>query len=352
MSGLRIALLGAGMIGRAHAAILSRLPAGTASLVGVADPAPASATFVASLGVPHFAAIDDLLEATRPDAAIIATPNLLHGPHAHACIDRGIGILIEKPMAETVATAQAIADHADAAGVKLLVGQFRRHNPVVQAAREAIASGRLGRLVSIEAASTVLKPDAYYEIAWRTQPGGGPILINLVHDIDALRYLCGEIQSVQAMVGHAARGHAVEDTAAVLLRFANGALGTVILSDATPSPFCWDQTSGENPLFVRHTADAYRISGADATLELPSLTLWHYPGRRGWDQALTRETLPVTPADPLEQQTLHFLRVVRGEVEPMVSGRDGARTVAATLAVAESAASGTAITPAEPPEWR
>ena len=347
----KIALIGAGVIGRAHAAILAKLPPEQARFVAIADPSPAGAALAQSLGVPHYPEAATMLDAARPDAAIIATPNVLHGPNAQDCIARGVAVLVEKPLAEDFATARAIADSAERAGVPLLVGQFRRHNPVMQEARRMIGDGRLGRLVAIAASSTVLKPDPYYETAWRREPGGGPILINLVHDIDALRFLCGEIETVQALTGHAVRGFPVEDTAAVVLRFRSGALATIILSDATPSPFCWDQTAGENPTFPAHTADAYRISGTEGTLELPSLTLWRYPGQRGWDQRLLRETHAVPARDPLEQQTLHFLRVIRGEEAPLVSGRDGARTMAATLAVGQSAAEGRPVRPEEPAEW-
>jgi predicted dehydrogenase len=293
--------------------------------------------------VPYFAEVEPMLDAVRPEAAIVATPNVLHGPHAHACIGRGIAVLLEKPMAEDVATAEGIAAAAEAAGVKLLVGQFRRHNPVVAAARTFIREGRLGRLVTVNASSTVLKPDPYFDTEWRREPGGGPILINLVHDIDVLRHLCGEIDSVQAITSNATRGHAVEDTAAVLLRFRNGALGTVVLSDTAASPFCWDQTAGENPAFPRHDADAYRIAGTEGTLELPSLKLWRYPGARGWTERLECCRLAAETADPLERQTLHFLRFLRGEEPPLVSGADGARTVAATLAVSRSASEGRPI---------
>lgn len=343
MAPIRIALCGAGLIGRSHAAILARLPPDEAAFVAIADPDPAAARLAQSLGITHYADVEAMLDAARPDAGIVATPNVLHGPHAQACIARGIAALVEKPMAEDVATAEAMAATAEAAGVKLLIGQFRRHNPVVAAARRLIREGGLGRLVSVEASSTVLKPEPYFETAWRRAPGGGPVLINLVHDIDVLRHLCGEIEGVQAIVSNAVRGFGVEDTAAVLLRFAGGALGTVLLSDTAASPFCWDQTAGENPAFPRHAADAYRISGTEGTLELPSLRLWRYPGARGWTERLATQQLEAEPADPLERQTRHFLRVVRGEEAPLVSGADGARTVAATLAVGRSAAEGREI---------
>ena len=346
-----IALIGAGLIGRSHAAILASLAAEGVRFAGIADPAESARQLAASYGVPHYAEAGTMLDEVMPDAVIVASPNVLHAPHAHACIERGIALLLEKPLAEDFETAREIAEHAERANVPLLVGQFRRHNPVVRAAREMIRSGRLGRLVTVNASSTVLKPDPYFETEWRRQKGGGPILINLVHDIDALRFLCGEIETVQAMASSAVRGWPVEDTAGVLLRFASGALGTVVLSDATPSPFCWDQTAGENPAFPRHDATAYWISGTEGTLEMPSLTLWRYRGQRGWDQPLHRETMDCERRDPLREQMLHFLRVVRREEPPLVSGRDGARTVAATIAVSRSAAAGSPIQPEEPGAW-
>ncbi len=337
---IRVALCGAGLIGRSHAAILAALPREEAALVAIADPSPEAAELAHALGVPHHADVEAMLDAVRPDAAIVATPNQLHGVHARACLDRGVAVLVEKPMAGDVATAEAMAAAAEAAGVPLLVGQFRRHSPVAVAARALVAAGALGRLVTVEVSSTVLKPAPYFDTAWRRAPGGGPILINLVHDIDLLRHLCGEIDTVQAMTSGAVRGLGVEDTAAVLLRFEAGALGTVILSDAAASPFCWDQTVGETPHFPRSAVDPYRLSGTEGTLEVPSLRLWRYPGARGWTERFETREHPVTPADPLERQTRHFLRVVRGEEAPLVSGADGARTVAATLAVALSAAEG------------
>ncbi|WP_158747814.1 Gfo/Idh/MocA family protein, partial [Acidisphaera sp. L21] len=162
--------------------------------VAIADPSPEAAALAQSLGVAHYAALEAMLDAVRPDAAIVATPNQLHGPHVQACIARGIAVLVEKPMAEDVATAEAMAAAASRAGVALLVGQFRRHNPVVATARRFIRDGGLGRLVSVIASSTVLKPDPYFDTQWRRAQGGGPILINLVHDIDVLRHLCGEIE--------------------------------------------------------------------------------------------------------------------------------------------------------------
>lgn len=347
MKPIAVALVGAGVIGRAHAALLAALPPEEGRLAAIADPGPGAADLAASLGVPHFPLMEAMLDAVRPDAAIIATPNHLHVPGARACIAREVAVLVEKPLAEALAGALAIAAEAERAGVPLLVGHFRRHNPVVQRARALIREGRLGRLVTVSADSMVLKPASYFDTAWRREPGGGPVLINLVHDIDALRFLCGEIETVQAMAADVARGFPVEDTAAVLLRFADGALATLTLSDAVPSPWCWDQTAGENPNFARHAANAYRICGTEASPELPGMALWRYPEERGWHKPMVREVLEVAPRDPLEAQLRHFLRVARREEEPLVSGHDGARTLAATLAVLRSAETGLPVRPTD-----
>ena len=140
---------------------------------------------------------------------------------------RGIPVLVEKPIADTLDAALALADASEAAGVPVLVGHHRRHNPIVRKAREIVQSGALGRLTAVSATWLVCKPDDYFDVAWRREPGGGPILINLIHDIDNLRFIAGDIAAVQGMTSSARRGFPVEDTAALLLRFRDGALGTV-----------------------------------------------------------------------------------------------------------------------------
>lgn len=345
---LAVAVVGAGVIGRTHVRILREMPPSQAHLAAIVDPTEAGARLAAEAGVPHFADADSMLDAVRPDGAVLATPNALHVAGIRACIARGVGVLVEKPLADDLPEALAVAEEAERADVPLLVGHYRRHNPVLGAARALIRDGRLGRLLTISADSLVMKPDSYFDVAWRREAGGGPVLINLVHDIDALRFLCGEIETVQAMTGRAGRGLPVEDSAAVLLRFRSGALATLALSDAVPSPWCWDQTVGENPAFVRHAANAYRLCGTEASLEVPGLTLWRYAGARGWSEPLAREVLEVPARDPLVEQMRHFLQVIRREVNPLITGRDGAATLAATLAVHRSAATGEAVRPYSP----
>jgi len=165
-------------------------------------------------------------------------------------------------------------------------------------------------------------------------------MINLIHDIDLLRYLCGEIDSVQAMAANAVRGFAVEDTAAVLLRFANGALGTVTVSDTVVAPWSWEQTTGENPAYPQTDQSCYHLAGTHGALTVPKLELWSNPDKRGWWEDFQAERNYAPAQDPLQLQIQHFCAVIRGEAAPLVSGREGLRSLQVIAAVQEASRSG------------
>ena len=338
---LRLAVAGAGLIGRAH---IERIQASReCELVALVDPKPAPATLVqAGEHVPVYADLAAMLAAQQPDGVILATPNALHISGALACIDAGVAVLVEKPIADSVAEAQRLVDVADASGVPVLVGHHRRHSAVLANAVEVIRSGRIGRLVGVTASATFLKPDHYFTDApWRTQPGGGPILINLIHEIDNLRALVGDVVEVQAMASNATRGHAVEDTVAINLRFANGALGTFLLSDTAASPRSWEQTSGENKAYDHHgDQDCYVIAGTQGSIMVPTQRVYRYEGERSWFAPLSMAPLPQTEVDPLVRQLAHFCAVIRREAVPLVSAREAFKTLQVTLAVAEAARTG------------
>lgn len=343
MATLRIAIAGAGVIGRAHRQRIAQRA--DCVLAAIVDPAPAAAVLAGQAGVPLHAELAAMLRAERPDGVILATPNSLHVSGALACLAAGVPVLVEKPVADSLDDAQRLAAAAEASGVPVLVGHHRRYSAILERSRELIASGALGRLVAITASATFHKPDDYFEAApWRRQAGGGPILINLVHEIDNLRSLAGEIVEVQALASNAARGFEVEDTVAIGLRFANGALGTFMLSDAAASPRSWEQTSGENQAYDHHAdQDCYVIAGTRGSLQVPTLRQYRYDGVASWWTPLQRSMTSLPDVDPLARQLEHFCAVLRREAEPLVTVRDAARTLAVTLAVAEAARSGRRI---------
>ncbi|GAA1211716.1 Gfo/Idh/MocA family oxidoreductase [Prauserella alba] len=337
---MRIAVVGAGLIGRRHIALVRADPG--SELVSVVDPHPAARD---GHEVPGYAGVADMLAAVRPDAVIVASPNRHHAEHVMQCVDARVPVLVEKPIADAPADAASMVEAAEAAGVPLLVGHHRRHSPIVAAATEALRDGLLGRLVAVRGSALFRKPDGYFEDApWRKAAGGGPILINLIHEIDNLRALCGEITEVQAVASNAVRGFAVEDTAAVTLRFDTGALGVFLLSDTAAAPHSWEQTSAEDPAYPHHAdEDCYVLAGTDGSLGIPTMRLRVYTGERSWWEPFRTSVVDRSGADPLAEQLAHFRAVARDEAAPLVDGREGLRTLRATHAVAEAARTGTTV---------
>jgi len=340
MSKVAVAVIGAGVIGRTHIETIGSSQ--HAVLAGVAEPAEAGREEAGRLGVPWSADYAELLDRVKPDAAIIATPNATHREVALACIARGIPAIVEKPIASTLEDAAAIAQASERSSVPILVGHHRRHNPIIKRARAIIVEGKLGRLTNASVLYTFYKRPEYFELAWRRQPGGGPILINLIHEIDLVRHLCGEIATVQALASNATRGFAVEDTAAVLLRLVNGALVTLSLCDTAVTPWSWDLAARESPSYPPQpiAVQTHFLSGTEGSLALPTLEHWRYQGSKSWFSPISREAVAFAPGDPYMEQLNHLCRVVRHEEAPLITAADGMQTLRATLAVHKAAQTG------------
>lgn len=341
-SPLRVAVIGLGVIGRRHIAEIRANP--DCTLVAVADPSPGAAAEALALGVPHYADCAALVDAREPDAAIVCAPNALHLPIGRLCIERGVALLMEKPIADTHAAALELATMAQAAGVPLLVGHHRRHNPIVARTREAVRGGRLGRLVIGNIMCLMLKPDAYFAAAWRRQLGAGPVLINLIHEIDLVRYICGEVVSVQAVSSSATRGFEVEDSIACSLQLEGGALVSIALSDTAASPWSWETAAGEDTtLFPQRVVPTHFFAGTHGSVSMPEVRWWHYEGERGRQAPISDNLLSVGRGNTYANQLAHFIEVARGRAEPVIGGLDAARTLEVTLAVQLAAASGERI---------
>ena len=347
MSVLRVAVVGAGVIGRTHVDTLGRLDG--LALAGIVEPSPAAAGLAAALGVPLFADAEALIAAEIADAAIVASPNHTHVPVATMLLEAGLPVLVEKPLADSVAAAAALVRTVERTGQPLLLGHHRRHNPIIRAAKAAIAGGRIGGLVTAVVNSVLTKPEPYFEVAWRRTAGqGGPLAINMSHEIDLLRHFFGEIAEVRALVSNARRGLEVEDTAAAILAFEVGGIATITVTDAGCGPWAWDVSAGENPArFPAHDVVAHAYAGTRAALSLPDLALWSHPGTPDWTVEMRCETLPAERADPYERQLLHFAATIREGVPPLVDAWDGLRNMMVLEAIRRSAATGQAVALAE-----
>ena len=175
MTESRIAVAGAGLIGRRHVAAMKQ--AAGARLAAIVDPLPAAADFAAAEGVPYFSTLEAMLATGVAGGVILATPNALHVEGGLACVRAGLPVLVEKPLATDVAAARVLVEAAEVAGVPLAVGHHRRHNPLIAAAKEMILAGEIGTPVSVQAIFWLMKPDDYFDVAWRREPGAGPIFL-------------------------------------------------------------------------------------------------------------------------------------------------------------------------------
>jgi predicted dehydrogenase len=339
---LRIAVAGAGAIGMAHIAVIQQ--SAHCVLSAIVDPSPSAAALAAAQGVPLYISLDELLAQAKPDGIILATPNALHVTQALQCMAAGVPLLLEKPIATTVQEAQDLVEHVEVMGAQVLIGHHRAHSAIMAQAKQVVDSGRLGTLVAVMGSAMFFKPDSYFSDApWRREMGAGPILINMIHEVHNLRMLCGDIVAVQAFKSHTTRGFAVEDTVAINLRFASGALGSFMLSDTAASARSWEQTSQENKAYVSYDdEDCYVISGTFGSLSVPTMRLKTYARAedRSWWKPFEVSTVDMVRDDPLVRQMDHFCDLIHGRVQPLVSARDGLNNLRVTEAISQAAQTG------------
>lgn len=312
----RILVVGGGLIGIRHLRAVQEHPACT--LVGLADPDMSIAP-----DVPRFADMADV--DTPVDGVIIATPTHLHAQNGEQATARGWHMLIEKPVAGTLADAKALETALDDTNIRSLVGHHRRYHASVQQLKQLIADGTIGDVVNVSLLWAMRKPDDYFVGNWRTA-GGSPVMINLVHDIDLMRFCVGEISQAVALGGTPVRGTDRIESGAIALRFENGATGTISFADNAPSPWGFEAGTGENPNIGTTGQDMMWITGTKGGASFPSLNVW---SGTDWGKAACRvpQTLALNAAPPLETQLSHFVDVMDG-APPLIDVACATRTLA------------------------
>ena len=321
-----LAIVGAGLVGKRHADAISQID--HTNLCAIVDTSVDGRDYAISHNVPWYETLSDLLSAENPDGVILATPTPLHVEQGLECITKRVPVMIEKPLANSAFEAKELVALSEELGVPVIVGHHRRHNPLIQKASEIINSGKIGQIRAVHMQCWFYKPDEYFDIApWRKLKGAGPISVNLVHDVDLMRHLCGEIMSVQAEATPSARGFENEDVAAAVLRFENGAIGTITVSDSIASPWSWEMTSKEYPIYPSTSESSYYIGGTLGSLSVPDLMLWTHQEQPDWRTPIAGKHLPSQISDPLITQIDHFAAVIAGNESPLVSGREGLRTL-------------------------
>jgi UDP-N-acetylglucosamine 3-dehydrogenase len=304
---LRAGVIGVGAMGKNHARLYSELNG--VELIGVSDVNETLAASVArSYDCKPYADYHDLLDKNL-DAISIVVPTTLHKKVALDAIQKGINVLVEKPIADTVENADEIIKAARQNKVKLMVGHVERFNPAIIKLKELINSGLLGKVVSISA-----KRVGPYNPRIRDV---GIVLDLGTHDIDIMSYLCGEkIKEVYASAGTVVHSH--EDHAIITLNFGSGSSGVIDTNWLTP-----------------HKVRNLTVIGSQGIAEVNYIeeTL------RIFDQEWVRDA-KVERVEPLKLELLHFIDCVQHDRKPLVSGEDGRHALAVALAAVESARTG------------
>ncbi len=307
----RIAVIGAGVMGRNHARVLSEMPG--VDLVAVVDMFRDAAERICNrCGGRPYCDVIAMLDELRPDAVIVSVPTSEHLAVAREAIVRGIHVLVEKPIAESIEEAQSMIDLAQAYGVVLSIGHIERFNPAVIALKEHIASGEIGRVFQIDARRQSPFPTRIRDV--------GVVIDLAVHDLDIIRYISGdEIVRVYAETNHQLH-ETCEDSVSGLMRLGGGAIATVNINWLTPTKIRELCVTGERGMFKVDylTQDLYFYeNGVTRTPDWDALK-----NLRGISEgAMIRHA--IEKKQPLLAELEAFVRAVRGEAPVEVTGQDG-----------------------------
>ena len=339
MGDLNIGIVGFGLVGKRHASALEKTNGLLLKDVIEHDPTSLQSSEKELKFITHND-LDEYLNSNKPDGLIIATPTVLHIDQAMKCIEKKIPLLIEKPISVHAKDAITLIKRSKELDVPLLIGQHRRHNQIIKTTKKILDEGVLGEIRSIQATCWFYKPDHYFDAApWRKLKGAGPIYVNLIHDVDLLRYFCGEVKTVYANAIRSTRGYDNEDVASAVLTFKNDIIANVSVSDSISSPWSWETTSNEHPVYPNTNNSCYLIGGAEGSLSLPDLKLWKHEKKPDWWTPLITEKYDFQNIDPLITQLENFRDVILGKAEPLVSGLEGVRSLQVIEAIQSSIAS-------------
>ena len=334
----RIALVGCGRISRNHFDAIAAVPG--LRLTAVCDTAEERARQAGeTLGVPWFTSYEKLLREAPCDAVTVATPSGLHAEQAILAARAGKHVISEKPMAVSLAQADAFVRACDDATVHLFVVKQNRLNPAVQLLRRAIDKGRFGRLYVASTTVWWARPQEYYDQApWRGTWAldGGAIMNQASHYVDLLQWLAGPVESVMAKTATLARKIEAEDTGVAVLKFTNGALGCIQVTMLTYP------RNLEGSLTILGEKGAAKIGGTAVN----KVEHWAFAEKDEDDQLVeAANTNPPTVYGFGHQGYYrNVLAVLRGEASPDTGGHEGRKSLELILGIYESARTGREVT--------
>jgi UDP-N-acetylglucosamine 3-dehydrogenase len=330
---LRAAVVGLGAMGANHARVYAEIDG--VELAAVADTNAARVEQATRRRTARgYAGIDRLLAEERVDLLTVAVPTRAHVEVAARAIERGVPLLVEKPLAATLDEGERLRDLAAAAGVRLMVGHIERFNPAVRELKRRLREGELGRVFQVHARRVGPFPTRVRDV--------GVVLDLAPHDIDVMRFL---LESDVARV-HAETEQRIntehEDMLAGTLRFANGVVGVLDVNWLTPTKIRELSVLGEHGMFVVDylSRDLTFYENDDAPRgQDPDWAARHLKGVS--EGAMHR--IDIDKREPLRVELEAFVAAVRDGTPPAVSPDDGLAAMAAAEALVRSARSGESV---------
>lgn len=331
---VRIALVGCGRISANHFEAISKVDG--LELAAVCDVVESRAKEAGEKWqVPWFTSYEKMLADVACDAVSIATPSGLHPAHGILAATAGKHVISEKPMAITLASADALVKACDDAGVHLFVVKQNRLNATVQLVKRALDKGRFGRLFLANTTVHWTRPQSYYDQApWRGtwEFDGGAFMNQASHYVDLMQWLVGPVESVIAKTATLARRIEAEDTGAAVLKFRNGALGVIEVTMLT---------------YPKNLEGSFTLIGEKGTVKVGGTAVnkiehWAFADEDPDDAEVERVNTdpPSVYGFGHEPYYRNVLRVIRGEAVPDTDGRGGRKSLELILGIYESAKTG------------
>jgi predicted dehydrogenase len=328
----RVAVVGTGVMGRNHARVLHQLP--DVELVGVADSDLDTACAVADAhGTRGYRSLEELLKKEKPEAVTVAVPTENHYDAVLEAFAAGCHVLVEKPIAATLAEADKLVAAAKSARRVLAVGHIERYNPAVLELKRRLDDGQLGPVYQFDAQRLGPFPQRIRDV--------GVVIDLATHDLDLMRFLTGsEIVRVYAETRrkvHTTR----EDMVSGLLRLADGSVGLLQINWLTPTKIRQMTVTGERGMFRADylTQDLYFHENAEAAAHnWEQITML-----RGVSEGSMVKYV-INKREPLQSELEAFMSAVSGEPASIVSGEDGTEALRLALAMVESGDEGRVVT--------
>lgn len=352
---LRTAIIGAGKVAPIHAEILASLP--ESEFVGVCSRTLARAEALAlPYGVPAFTDVSAMIDATEAQLVIVCTPHPVHADCSVPALERGVHVLVEKPMAASLADCDRMIDASVRGEATLGVISQRRWLEPVRRVKTAIDAGKIGRPILGIVTMLGWRDQKYYESdpwrgRWNTE-GGGVLVNQAPHSLDILLWFMGEIDTLYGQWANFNHPYIeVEDTALAIIRFRSGALGNILVSNSQkPGLYIRVGVHGDTGASVSVQTDggALFIAGMSPVLEPPFNDLWTIPGEESYPEAWrAADTGFFQTIDPaayyFRAQIKDFLDAVQHGREPAVTGRNGRNVVELFTALYRSQLTGAPI---------